>query len=145
MLVELGTIASVQSKGTETTNQAVTQLIKYAVTNPDANIHYISSDVYLNIHSDSSYLSEAQAHSRAGGDFFLSLKPADPTNTPDPNTMFPPHKGAIHIVINVMRNIPAYATEAELAALFDNARYGVPLRTTLIEMGHPQGPTSIQT
>jgi hypothetical protein len=44
-----------------------------------------------------------------------------------------------------MRNILASATEAEVVALFYNARGGVPPRTTLIEMGHPQGPTPIQT
>jgi hypothetical protein len=48
-------------------------------------------------------------------------------------------------MISIMRNALASATDAELAALFHNARHGVPLRTTLIEMGHPQGPTPIQT
>jgi hypothetical protein len=37
------------------------------------------------------------------------------------------------------------ATEAEFAGLFHNARDGASLRTTLIEMGHPQPPTPIQT
>jgi hypothetical protein len=37
------------------------------------------------------------------------------------------------------------ATEAELGALFYNAKDGVWLRTTLDEMGHPQPATPIQT
>jgi hypothetical protein len=39
----------------------------------------------------------------------------------------------------------ASATEAELAALFHNARDGIPLHTSLIEMGYPQAQTPIQT
>ena len=37
------------------------------------------------------------------------------------------------------------ASEAELAALFYNAREAVPLRITLEELGHPQPRTSIVT
>jgi hypothetical protein len=44
-----------------------------------------------------------------------------------------------------MRNVMASSTEAELAALFHNARDGIPLRTALIEMGHSRAQTPIQT
>jgi hypothetical protein len=44
-----------------------------------------------------------------------------------------------------MRNVMTSATEAELATLFHNARDGIPIRTALIEMGHPQAQTPIQT
>jgi hypothetical protein len=37
------------------------------------------------------------------------------------------------------------ATEAEFAGLYHNARDGATLCTTLVEMGHPQPPTPIQT
>jgi hypothetical protein len=37
------------------------------------------------------------------------------------------------------------ATEAEFGALFHNACDAVPLHTALIEMGHPQPDTPIQT
>ena len=39
----------------------------------------------------------------------------------------------------------ASAAEAEVAALFLNARFSIPLRLTLIELGHPQPPTPIRT
>jgi hypothetical protein len=84
MLVVMGIIASTQSKGTDTTTQAITQLLNYAATYPYALIRYIASDMYLHIHIDVSHSSEAQAHSRAGGDFFLSSKPLNPTKAPDP-------------------------------------------------------------
>jgi hypothetical protein len=44
-----------------------------------------------------------------------------------------------------MRNVMASATEAELSAMFHNARDCVPLRIALEEMGHPQAVTPIQT
>lgn len=44
-----------------------------------------------------------------------------------------------------MKNVLASAAEAEIAALFINVQLVVPLRTTLIEMGHPQPATPVQT
>ena len=38
----------------------------------------------------------------------------------------------------------ASAAEAEFGTIFINAQKAVPIRTTLIEMGWPQGPTPIQ-
>jgi hypothetical protein len=78
MLVALGTITSNQSKGTKATAQALTQLLNYTATHPDATVRYTVSDMYLHIHIDTSYLSEAKARSRASGTFFFSSKPHDP-------------------------------------------------------------------
>ena len=101
--------------------------------------------MYLHIHSDASYLSESKARSRAGGIFFLSSRPSDPTKTPEPTATLPPFNGAIHIVSSIMKAVLASATEAELGALFYNVKDSVMLRTILTEMGHPQLMTPIQT
>ena len=54
--------------------------------------------------------------------------------------------GAVHVVATIIKNVMASAAEAELGALFINAKEGTILRTTLEEMGHPQlDPTPIQT
>jgi hypothetical protein len=145
MLVALGTITSQQSKGTQATAQALTQLLNYAAAHPDATVRYHASDMNLHVHSDASYLSEASSRSRAGGIFFLSQRPADPSNPPAPTAIPPPQNGVIHIISTIMRSVMASAMEAELRALFHNARDGIPLRTTLIEMGHDQAATPIQT
>jgi hypothetical protein len=131
MLVALGTIASIQSKGTQATAQSLTQLLNYAAAHPDATVRYTASDMYLHIHSDASYLSEAKARSRAGGTFFLSSRPLDPSATPSPAATTPPYNGAIHTIRSIMRNVMASATEAELGAVFQNARDCVPLRIAL--------------
>jgi hypothetical protein len=131
MLVTLGTIVCNQSKGTQATAQALTQLLNYAAAHPNATVRYTASDMYLHIHSDASYLSEAKARSRAGGTFFLSSRPPDPSATPDPDATPPTHNGAIHTISSIMRNVMASATEAELGAVFHNASDCFPLRIAL--------------
>jgi hypothetical protein len=88
IMVELGTIASKETKCTQTTAQAVKQLLNYASAHPDTTVRYHASDMCLHTHSDASYLSEGNARSRAVGTFFLSAKPADPQSllvpTPPP-------------------------------------------------------------
>jgi hypothetical protein len=145
MLVALGTIASTQFKGTQATTQALPQLLNYEAAQTDATVRYTASDMYLYIHSDASVLSEAKARSRAGGTFFLSSRPPDPSATPIPTVTPPPYNGAIHTISSIMRNVMASTTEAELGAVFQNARDCVPLRIALEEMGHPQATTPIQT
>jgi hypothetical protein len=143
--VALGTIASAQSKGTKATAQAVTQLLNYCATHPDATPRYIASDMHLHVHSDASYLSELKARSRAGGDFFLSDTPIDLSASPDINDPPPPHNGAIHTHGSIIRAVLSSATEAELGALFVNAKDATVMRNTLDNLGHPQSATPIQT
>jgi hypothetical protein len=45
----------------------------------------------------------------------------------------------------ILKNVMALATEATFAGLYHNAQDGAKLRTTLVEMGHPQPATPIQT
>jgi hypothetical protein len=44
-----------------------------------------------------------------------------------------------------VKSVMSSAAEAELGALFINAKLAIPMRHTLEEMGHPQGKTPIQT
>jgi hypothetical protein len=90
MLVALSSLTSAQTKGTEATAQAVTQLLNYSAMHPDAVISYHASDMCLHIHSDASYLSVKQAYLCAGGIFFLTKRPEDPTAAPKPNAVPPP-------------------------------------------------------
>jgi hypothetical protein len=143
MLVALGTIASA-AKSADTA-QAITQLLNYCATHPDAIVRFHASDMVLHVHSDASYLSEAHARSRAGGYFFLSDKPAQPLATPDPTCVPPPLNGPVHTPCTIMRVVLSSATEAEMGALFYNAKDAAWLRTTLLDLGHPQPPTPIQT
>jgi len=99
--------------------------------------------MHLYIHSDASYLSEICARSRAGGYFFLSDKPKK--LPPKPHNTPLPLNGAIHVHSSIMRSVLSSATEAETDPLFHNAKDAAPFRITLLKLGHPQGPTPIQT
>jgi hypothetical protein len=144
LLVTLGSLASEQAKGTTATNKAATQLLDYCATHPNATVRFSASDMCLHVHSDASYLSVSKARSRAGGLFFLSDKPKSSTIPPSPTSVPPPLNGAIHVHCSIMKPIVSSATESEFGALFYNAKDAAPLRTALIEMGHPQGATPIQ-
>jgi hypothetical protein len=87
----------------------------------------------LAVHSDAGYANEKKARSRAGGHVFLS------NNEPDP-----PNNEAILTNATIIKNVMSSAAEAEIGALYLNAREAVYLRQILIEMEHPQPPTPIQ-
>ncbi len=77
VVMALSTIASKQTKGTQNTMMKTKKLMDYLATHPNATVRFHASDMILNVHSDASYLSEANAHSRACGQFFMGWK-ADP-------------------------------------------------------------------
>jgi predicted transposase YdaD len=54
-------------------------------------------------------------------------------------------KGAILIISTVLKHVMSLAAEAEIGAVFINAKEGTVLRTTLEELGHPQPPTPLET
>jgi len=142
MLVALGTLASQQAKGTEATMDALVHLLNYAATHPEAKIRYHASDMVLHIVSDASYLSASEARSRLGGYFFLS-KNMGP-DIPSADAAAPPFNAPIHVNSSIIKAVLSSAAEAELGALFFNAKDGCSLRTTLIDMGYPQPATPIQ-
>jgi hypothetical protein len=53
--------------------------------------------------------------------------------------------GSIATIAKIIKNVCSSAAEAEIAALFMNAKHALPLRTTLEELGHPQPATPIFT
>jgi hypothetical protein len=56
-----------------------------------------------------------------------------------------PTNGAILIISKVLKHVMSLLAEAEIEAVFINAKEGAVLRTTLEELGHPQPPTSMET
>jgi hypothetical protein len=71
----LSEIASQQVAPTENTMERVNQFLDYMWTHRDAIIWYRASDMVLNVHSDTWYLSAPKACSRAGGYFLLGIIP----------------------------------------------------------------------
>jgi hypothetical protein len=134
MLVALSSLAAALT--TQATAKAITQLLNYAATHPDAVLSYEASDMILHVHSDASYQSESQSRSQAGGYFFLSYNSPAHTATIFPRAPPPPINGNVHVPCAIMMVVVSSAAETELGALFHNGKKGAWLRTTLIDMGH---------
>jgi len=142
MLPSLGTLATQQSKGTHATMVALTQLLNYCVSHPNANIHYTASNMVLWTHSDASYLMAPKARPWAAIYSFLSQHPPHfPTASDAPL----PNNGPVHVLCQIMRQVVASAAEAELSALFLNAQSICPLQTALEDLGHTQPAMPLQT
>ena len=105
----------------------------YAASNSNATIIYRASEMILCADSDAAYLVAKNTRSRAGGYHYLGSKNKKRFN------------GAIYVLARVIKNVMTSAMEAEIAALFLNAKLILEYRWTLEEMGHPQPPSVIRT
>jgi hypothetical protein len=135
LTMTINVLASEQSNATEETADKVIKLLNYCNTHPETKIRYHASDMILHIHRDASYLSESEAKSRAGGLFYMGNATKHDKNLTN---------GAISIVSKVLKHVMSSAAEAEIGAVFINAKEGAVLRTTLEELGHKQPPTPME-
>jgi hypothetical protein len=113
------------------TADKVIELLNYCNAHPETKISYHASDMISHIHSDASYLSENEAKSRAGGFIYMG-------NTTKNDKKLT--NGPILIVRKVLKHVMSSAAEAEIGAVFINAKEGAVLRTTLEELRHKQPP-----
>jgi hypothetical protein len=132
----INVLASEQSNATEVTADQVIKLLNYCNTHPETKIRYHASDMILHIHSNASYLSENEAKSRARGFFYMG------SNNKNDKKLT---NGAILIINKVLKHVMSSAAEAEIGAVFINAKEGAVLRTTLGELGHKQPPKPLET
>ena len=80
-------------------------------------------------------MSEPKARSRSGGHFYLGSKPLHE---------YTPNEAILNTT-NILQTVVTSTVAAEYVSLYVNAKTGIPMRYTLIEMGHPQPRTPIQT
>jgi hypothetical protein len=112
----------------------VKQLLDYCSTQEEAIITYNASKMILAVHSNTGYANEKKSRSRSGGHFFLSN-----------DDKFPPNNGAFLTISTIIKAVMSSAAEAELGALYINAKEAVYLQQILMEMGHLQPKMPIQT
>ena len=87
----------------------------------------------LEVHSYAAYLVAPNARSRAGGYDFLGTNDCTQFNAP------------VLVLARIIKNIMAFATEAEIGSLYMNAQEANPLRICLNNLGHKQPPTPLIT
>ncbi len=88
----------------------------------------------LSVHSNAGYCNEKKEQSQAGDHFYFS------NNNPTP-----PNNNANLTIASIIKNVMSLVAEAELGALYLNAKETVYLRQILREMRHPRPPTPFQT
>jgi hypothetical protein len=132
-LTALSAIASQQASPTEKAELHVQHLLDYIASHPNAIVRFYPSSMILNIHSDASYLTEPHGRSRVAGHYFLGETPKNN----EPISL----NGAIYAFCGILKIVVTSAAEAELAALFLNAKEGKIIRLILEELGHHQPPT----
>jgi hypothetical protein len=88
---------------------------------------HLPSNMRLTIHCKALYLSEPKVRRRACGHMFMA-------GTED----IPINNGAVLNISQIIRAVMSLAAEAELVALFINAKMVVLMQHILKEVGHPQ-------
>jgi len=134
LLPTLSSLVCQQANPTEKTMGLCKQFLDFMATQEDAVLTYRASNMVLTIHSDALYLFEPKSRSRAGGHMFMAGKDKIPINN-----------RAVLNISQIIRAVMSSAAEAELGALFINAKTAVSMRKTLIELRHPQPRTPMQT
>ena len=125
----LGAVATQVIIDSEKTNKDTHHFIEYCTSNPNAVKLYRAYEMILMIHSDAAYLVEPELQSHPAGFFYLGNKDRQQMN------------GPILILAKIIKNEVASVSEAEIAALFMNARLALPLREALEEVSHKQPAT----
>ena len=131
ILTSLSAVATEQAKPTQKTMEVINQLLDYCVTQEDAIISYRAIKMILAVHSDAGYCNKKKSRSQTGEHFFLT----------DDNEN-PPNNGAILTIATIIKAVMSLVAEADLGALYLNARKVVYLRQILTKMGHPQPQNS---
>jgi hypothetical protein len=134
MLTPISALSAQQAKPTQATMRRVQHFLDYAATKEPAVTTYRASDIVLAIHSDTGYLNEEGARSRAGGHHFLSENVASPSNN-----------GAIYNEALIIKAVMSSAAKTKIGALYTNGRKGVEEQNNLKVIGHSQPPTPVQT
>ncbi len=135
VLMALSAIPVEQTKATAKTMGRCIQLLDYLASNSEAKVRYYASDMFMNIHSDASYLLETKARSRACRPFFMGWMPKNGESIKI--------NGAFYVNTTILKFVVASEAEAEPGALFHNCQHGIIFRQTLTKMGHPQPKTPV--
>ena len=115
LLPALSSLASQQANLTEMVMGLGKQFLDFMATQEEAILTYRASDnMVLAIHSSALYLSLPKACSQAGGHMFMAGKDGIPFNN-----------GAVLNISQIIRAVMSSAAEAELSALFINAKTAV--------------------
>jgi hypothetical protein len=114
LLPALSSLASQQANPSERTMELCKKFLDFMSCQEEAVLTYRASDMVLAIHRNASYLSKPKSRSHAEGHMFMAG-----------NDEIPINNGAVLNISQIIRAIMSSAAEAELRALFINAKTAV--------------------
>ncbi len=136
VLMALSSIAIKQTKGTTSTMEKANQCLDYLVTNPNATMRFRVSDMIMNVHSDTLYLSKANTCSRACRNIFLWVGLPKTATLSNSTVHFLPY-----VPSSVLSSCLQLKPNLELS--FSTAKRVKFFRMTLEELGHLQPKTMV--
>ena len=128
MMHALNELCIAAKKVTQSTTRSLIHFLNYCASNPDAKTIYRKIDMLLTVDSDAAYPIVSKSRSREDRYFYLGNKDGKLFN------------GPIFILAQVIKSVMASESEAERGGLYMNAQESVPIRNTLVELGHIQPP-----
>ena len=139
MLPGLNEIQHRQAFPTKNTSEKCYIILDFCASRQDGKIRYYASDMILYIDTDAAYLVLPGAKSRIAGCYFLAQHP------PAHGIPQPVLNGVIHVECKALKHVISSAAEAETGGIFVNGQFAIPIRHTLIALGHLQPPTPLKT
>ena len=115
-------------------------LLDYAVTYPNAVIHYNASDMVLHLDPEAAYLTMPEERSCYVGIFYLSRWPS---LRPVKTTL--KRNGPIHTEWKTIHNVVSSAAEAEAFEAFNIGKTAIDMRPYLITLDRKQPFTPLKT
>ena len=120
----LNELLIVATKGAQTTYISLTHFLNYCLSKPDTEIIYRKGDIILTVKIDAVYIVASKSRSRAARYFYLVNKDGKLFN------------GNIFILDKVIKKVISSVSESECVGLYMNAQEPVPIKNTLIGLGH---------
>ena len=136
-LLAISKLAQDQSAPTLNTMVRLDRFLNYMAANPNATIVYKPSDMQLHVHSDESYLSDKKSRSRAAG--VSTCGPIVFAGLDQPHSI----NGLVRCTSTIIPSVVGSATDASYAAMYLNGQCAEVDRQTLLDLGHPQQPTTM--
>ena len=97
--------------------------------------------MHIWFHTDASYLTEPKSRSQSGGYHYFSNKPKLPIKSYEPP---PKHNHPVIVLRKVIDAVMSSTQESETGGGYINSKEALTTRQTVIEIGHPQGPTPLK-
>jgi hypothetical protein len=131
--MSVNVLTSEQTKASTATSDKFINVLNYWQTHPEAKLGYHVSGMILNIHSDTSHLSEREAKSRLGEFFYMGIIIDNAKILTNGENLM------MHMII---KHVMSSSAKAEIGSVFLNAKASTVPKMRVWETGLKMWPSS---